>query len=87
MADWSHYGRYGTSACSPLAAEHNITAVERAFQIARSGGAASVEEIRWALYKEGHLAGFIEGSSIRLQLSRLLREGQAARETAGRNKA
>jgi hypothetical protein len=61
------------------------TAVERAFQIARSGAAASVDEIRWVLHKEGHLDGFIEGFSIRRQLSRLLREGRSARVIANRS--
>jgi hypothetical protein len=64
--------------------EQNLTAVERAFQIARSGAAASVDEISWVLHKEGHLDGFIEGSSIRCQLSRLLKEGRSAWEIAGR---
>jgi hypothetical protein len=63
------------------------TAVERAFQIARSGAAASVDEIRWVLHKEGHLDGFIEGSSIRRQLGRLLKEGRSAREMAGRSES
>jgi hypothetical protein len=59
-----------------LTMEQTLTAVERAFQIARSGAAASVDEIRWALHKEGHLDGFVEGSSIRRQLSGLLKEAR-----------
>jgi len=61
--------------------DQKITAVERAFQIARSGAAASADDIKWALHKEEHLDGFIEGQSIRRQLAKLIKEARCARES------
>ena len=59
--------------------EHKTTALERAFQIARSGHAASVEEIRTALKKEGYLSSQVEGPHLSRQLRAIIktaREGK-----------
>jgi hypothetical protein len=52
--------------------DHKITAIERAFQIARSGHAPSVQEIRYALQKEGYRASEIDGPSLSKQLMALI---------------
>jgi len=46
----------------------NLTAIERAFQAAKSGEAASMEDIRRLLKKDGYKVEYIEGPSLRRQL-------------------
>jgi hypothetical protein len=48
--------------------DHKITAIERAFQIARSGHASSVAEIKEALRKEGYALEQISGPVLSKQL-------------------
>ena len=60
----------------------NVNAIERAFQIARSGDAASMRDIRKVLKKEGYQLEFVDGLAIRRQLVGLMRE---AIERASRN--
>lgn len=58
------------------------TTIERAFELAREGGCASVEDIRRTLSREGfsgvdaHLAGL----GLRNQLKVLMRQARAGRE-------
>ena len=63
----------------------NLSAVERAFQIARAGAVASVDDIKRVLRKEGHWETAIEGQSIRRQLARLIKQAREAKESARRN--
>ena len=50
-----------------------MTAIERAFQLARSGQAASVTEIIVSLKREGYSIDQIQGPSLRRQLAELIR--------------
>jgi hypothetical protein len=59
----------------------NISALERAFAIARSGQAATVDEIKAALNREGYLSNQLEGPLLRSQLKGFIK---AAREGAQR---
>jgi hypothetical protein len=59
----------------------NVSALERAFQMASSGQYATVAEIRMALTKEGYSASQLEGPELTKQLQSIIktaREGQAA---------
>jgi hypothetical protein len=56
----------------------NLTAIERAFQLAKSGGVESVEDIRRALAKEGYSVEYVQGRSVRHQLNGLIRDGITA---------
>lgn len=55
------------------------TAVERAFELARSGRFNRPSEIVQAISKEGYTASQLEGPSLRRQLSALIKQ---AREPA-----
>jgi hypothetical protein len=59
----------------------NISALERAFAIARSGQAATVDEIKAALNREGYLSNQLEGPLLRSQLKGFIK---GAREGAQR---
>ena len=58
--------------------DHNITAVERAFQLAKSGVCFSVDDLKKRLGSEGYATTDIVGGSIRKQLSALI---EAARNS------
>jgi hypothetical protein len=61
-----------------------LSAIERAFQIARSGHAPSVRDIKDALLKEGYPPGQIEGPSLSRQLMTIItvaREKDSIRRT------
>jgi hypothetical protein len=49
-----------------------LSAIERAFQIARSGQAPSVDDIKKALKKEGYPPGQIVGRSLARQLMAII---------------
>jgi hypothetical protein len=53
--------------------DQKTTAIERAFQLAQSGQAASVTEIIAALKREGYSIDQIQGPSLRRQLTKLIR--------------
>ena len=55
------------------AMDHSITAVERAFQLAKSGGCTSVPEIKKRLIAEGYSATQITGRVLAKQLDGLIR--------------
>jgi hypothetical protein len=61
-----------------------LSAIERAFQIARTGHATSSQDIKYALIKEGYPPGQIEGPSLSRQLMAIItvaREKDSIRRT------
>ena len=58
--------------------DHNVTALERAFQLAKSGDCSSVADLKTRLRSEGYATTDIVGGSIRKQLSALI---EAARNS------
>ena len=50
-----------------------MTAVERAFQLARSGSVAGLAEITTSLNREGYYANQIEGPVLKRQLADLIK--------------
>jgi hypothetical protein len=52
--------------------EINKTALERAFELARSGKCLSVHDIFLHLHSEGYAVGQLEGSTLKKQLSALI---------------
>jgi hypothetical protein len=57
--------------------DHRMTALERAFQLARSGEVSGLSEIVKALKGEGYSGNQIEGPALKRQLASLIK---AARE-------
>ena len=53
--------------------DKRMTALERAFQLARSGQVSRVEEITKALYREGYSRDQVQGSVLRRQLGDLIK--------------
>jgi hypothetical protein len=53
--------------------DHTITALERAFQIAKSGGCASVADLKKRLREEGYSVTQITGRALSKQLNDLLK--------------
>jgi hypothetical protein len=53
------------------------TALERAFQLAKSGGPKSIDDIKRELAKEHYSSGQITGNTLRKQLMALIQEAQA----------
>jgi hypothetical protein len=60
--------------------DQKMTAVERAFQLARSGSVAGLAEITTSLNREGYYANQIEGPVLKRQLANLIK---AARRSSG----
>jgi hypothetical protein len=58
------------------------TALERAFQLARSGRPKSIDEIKRELAKEHYSSGQITGNTLRKQLLALIQEAQALNPSA-----
>jgi hypothetical protein len=56
----------------------NVTALERAFQLARSGLYASVEEIKKQLRAEGFSTAQVTGGVLSRQLKTLIRTAREA---------
>ena len=52
----------------------NVNAIERAFEVARTGKCVSVKEIRACLHAEGYSQGLVEGRNLSAQLRQLLRK-------------
>jgi len=50
-----------------------MTALERAFQLARSGEVSAISEIRRVLDREGYSASQIEGPALKRQLAGLIK--------------
>ena len=57
--------------------DQNKTSLERAFELARSGGCRSVTEIRSRLKSEGYSESDISGGALTKQLRELINEGAA----------
>jgi hypothetical protein len=53
--------------------DQKMTAVERAFQLARSGSVAGLAEITTSLNREGYYANQIEGPVLKRQLADLIK--------------
>lgn len=58
---------------------YRLTALERAFEMARSGQFVSVAEIKKQLIAEGFSAAQITGGALSRQLKDLIRAAQEAR--------
>ena len=58
------------------------TALERAFQLARSGRPKSIDDIKHELAKEHYSTGQITGNTLRKQLLTLIQEAQALNPSA-----
>lgn len=52
------------------------TALERAFQLARSGDYATVEAIKVQLKREGYSTAQVTGGALRAQLAGLIKEAR-----------
>jgi len=50
-----------------------MTALERAFQLARSGQVATITEIKTSLSREGYSSTQVEGPNLMRQLTALIR--------------
>ena len=59
------------------AMDHDITAVERAFQLARSGACTCVKDIKERLMAEGYSADQISGRELSKQLEALIKARHA----------
>jgi hypothetical protein len=57
--------------------DYNVTALERAFQLAKSGECASVGELRKRLKEEGYSVQKIVGRSLSRQLEALIKAAPA----------
>lgn len=53
------------------------TALERAFELARTGRFARASEIAQAISKEGYSATQLEGPSLRRQINALIKDAKA----------
>ena len=53
--------------------DHRMTALERAFQLARSGEVSALSEIRRTLHREGYSGNQIEGPTLKRQLTGLIK--------------
>ena len=60
-----------------MSVNNRPTALERAFQLAKSGQPKSIDDIRRQLAKEHHATGQITGGTLRKQLQALIQEAQA----------
>jgi hypothetical protein len=56
----------------------NVTSLERAFQLARTGLYSSVEEIKKQLRAEGFSTAQVTGGTLSRQLKALIREAREA---------
>jgi hypothetical protein len=57
--------------------DHRKTAIERAFELARTGKFANASEIKRAVSAEGYSAAQIDGPALMRQLRDLVREARA----------
>jgi hypothetical protein len=62
----------------PIAMQANTTAIERAYELAKSGRYANVGEIKYRLYIEGYFSDAITGTQLCGQLKDII---HAARRT------
>ena len=64
--------------------DQNLSALERAFQLAKSGSVISIGEIRAVLTREGYNRSQIEGPQLKRQLRELIEAAQAKTIDASR---
>jgi hypothetical protein len=64
--------------------EKDTTAIERAFQLAKSGRFASMLEVRKALKEEGYSLQQLEGKSLQRQLRDIMSAARDWKKTKGR---
>lgn len=64
---------YAPNCCMLGAMDHTITAVERAFQLAKSGRCTSVDDLRRRLRAEGYAANQITGPALSKQLATFIK--------------
>ena len=57
----------------------HLTAIERAFQAAKSGEAPSMDELRRLLKREGYQVEYLQGLMVRRQLVGLMKDAKAQR--------
>jgi hypothetical protein len=69
-----------SGSCMLSAMNDNPTAIERAFQLAKSGRYASVGHIQKALAAEGYSKNQMAGPSLLKQLKGLIRSAQGSRD-------
>jgi hypothetical protein len=64
-----------------MSVEPRVGVVERAFEIAKSGDASNIMELRTALAKEGYsnVAQIFAGRSLKLQLMRMITDVRTAK--------
>ena len=62
--------------------DNRPTALERAFQLAKSGQPKSIDDIRRQLAKEHYSSGQITGGALKKQLLALIQEAQALNPSA-----
>ena len=68
---------------SYLRMDPNLTAIERAFQAAKSGEAESMDDILRLLKKEGYQVQYVDGLSVRRQLRGLMKGAKSLRGRPG----
>jgi hypothetical protein len=59
--------------------DQNISTLERAFQLAKSGLYATVEDVKRKLKKEGYSVNQIAGNALQKQLNALIAEARLNR--------
>jgi hypothetical protein len=57
--------------------DQNKTALERAFELAKSGTVKSVSELRARISREGYVAAQVEGAALGRQLRNLINKASA----------
>ena len=62
----------------PFGMDQKMTALERAFQLARSGSVAGLTEIISSLNREGYSGSQIEGRLLKRQLADLIKAARKA---------
>jgi hypothetical protein len=62
----------------PYGMDQKMTALERAFQLARSGTVASLTEIVSSLNREGYSGNQVEGRVLKRQLADLIKAARKA---------
>jgi hypothetical protein len=59
--------------------DHSVTALERAFQIAKSGDCKSVADLKKQLQKEGYSLDKVSGWTLSKQLTALIKAARGRR--------
>jgi hypothetical protein len=56
--------------------DHNVTALERAFQLAKSGNIATMDALKYQLKREGYSVAMVTGNLLTRQLRALIHASQ-----------